>query len=95
MFRQMIDEAGMVLDNTSTSTARVSADKPGKRPHVVILGAGFGGLNAALGLRNAPVDEIRRMAVDQGMVPMREQALRLVADDVTTIAEVMRTIYIL
>ena len=46
-------------------------------------------------VRNAPVDEIRRLAVDQGMVPMREQALRLVADDVTTIAEVMRTIYIL
>jgi type IV pilus assembly protein PilB len=46
-------------------------------------------------VRNAPVDEIRKLAVDQGMVPMREQALRLVADDVTTIAEVMRTIYIL
>ncbi|MFI0844396.1 NAD(P)/FAD-dependent oxidoreductase [Mesorhizobium sp. IMUNJ 23232] len=28
----------------------------GRRPHVVILGAGFGGLNAAIGLRNAPVD---------------------------------------
>jgi type IV pilus assembly protein PilB len=46
-------------------------------------------------VRNAPVEEIRRLAVDQGMVPMRDQALRLVADDVTTIAEVMRTIYIL
>lgn len=46
-------------------------------------------------VRNAPVDEIRKLAIDQGMVPMREQALRLVADDVTTIAEVMRTIYIL
>jgi type IV pilus assembly protein PilB len=46
-------------------------------------------------VRNAPVDEIRKLAVDQGMVPMRDQALRLVADDVTTIAEVMRTIYIL
>ena len=29
---------------------------PARRPHVVILGAGFGGLNAAQGLRNAPVD---------------------------------------
>ena len=46
-------------------------------------------------VRNAPVDEIRKLAIDQGMVPLREQALRLVADDVTTIAEVMRTIYIL
>ena len=46
-------------------------------------------------VRNAPVDEIRKLAVEQGMVPMRDQALRLVADDVTTIAEVMRTIYIL
>jgi NADH:quinone reductase (non-electrogenic) len=26
------------------------------RPHVVILGAGFGGLSAAKGLRYAPVD---------------------------------------
>ena len=29
---------------------------PCRRPHVVILGAGFGGLNAAIGLRKAPVD---------------------------------------
>lgn len=46
-------------------------------------------------VRNAPVDDIRKLAIDQGMVPLRDQALRLVADDVTTIAEVMRTIYIL
>ncbi len=46
-------------------------------------------------VRNASVEDIRRMAVEDGMVPMRDQALRLVADDVTTIAEVMRTIYIL
>jgi len=46
-------------------------------------------------VRNAPVDDIRRLAIDQGMVPMRDQALRLVAEEVTTIAEVMRTIYIL
>jgi len=46
-------------------------------------------------VRNAPVDDIRKLAIDQGMVPMRDQALRLVAEDVTTIAEVMRTIYIL
>ncbi|MCG5478530.1 NAD(P)/FAD-dependent oxidoreductase [Sinorhizobium alkalisoli] len=29
---------------------------PERRPHVVILGAGFGGLNAAISLRRAPVD---------------------------------------
>ncbi len=46
-------------------------------------------------VRNAPVAEIRALAIEQGMVPMRDQALHLVADDVTTIAEVMRTIYIL
>lgn len=46
-------------------------------------------------VRNAPVDDIRKLAIDQGMVPMRDQALRLVAEEVTTIAEVMRTIYIL
>jgi type IV pilus assembly protein PilB len=46
-------------------------------------------------VRNAPVDEIRKLAIEQGMVPLRDQALRLVAEDVTTIAEVMRTIYIL
>ena len=46
-------------------------------------------------VRNAPVDDIRKLAVEQGMVPLRDQALRLVAEDVTTIAEVMRTIYIL
>ncbi|QDZ02800.1 NAD(P)/FAD-dependent oxidoreductase [Nitratireductor mangrovi] len=32
------------------------ADRAPKRPRVVILGAGFAGLNAAIGLRNAPVD---------------------------------------
>jgi type IV pilus assembly protein PilB len=46
-------------------------------------------------VRNAPVDDIRKLAIEQGMVPLREQALRLVAEDVTTIAEVIRTIYIL
>jgi type IV pilus assembly protein PilB len=40
-------------------------------------------------------EEIRDMAVSQGMRTMRAEALRLVAQDVTTIAEVMRTIYTL
>ncbi len=46
-------------------------------------------------VRNAPVDEIRELAVEQGMVPLRDQAMRLVDEDITTIAEVMRTVYIL
>ena len=46
-------------------------------------------------VRNATLEEIRDLAIEQGMVPLRDQALRLVADDVTTVAEVMRTIYIL
>ena len=33
-----------------------AAEISGRRPRVVILGAGFAGLNAAIGLRNAPVD---------------------------------------
>ncbi|WP_287245662.1 NAD(P)/FAD-dependent oxidoreductase [Mesorhizobium sp.] len=40
------------LEATPTKTDAL----PPRRPRVVILGAGFGGLNAALGLRNAPVD---------------------------------------
>jgi type IV pilus assembly protein PilB len=40
-------------------------------------------------------EEIRDMAVRQGMRTMRSEALRLVSQDVTTIAEVMRTIYTL
>ena len=46
-------------------------------------------------VRNAPVDDIRKLAVEQGMIPLRDQALRLVAEGTTTVAEVMRTIYIL
>jgi type II secretory ATPase GspE/PulE/Tfp pilus assembly ATPase PilB-like protein len=35
------------------------------------------------------------MATSQGMHPLREQATRLVTQDITTIAEVMRNIYTL
>ena len=38
-------------------------------------------------------DEMRALAVKQGMRPLREQGVALVQDDVTTIAEVVRTIY--
>jgi type IV pilus assembly protein PilB len=40
-------------------------------------------------------EAIRRAAVAQGMSTMRSQALQLVSQDITTIAEVMRTIYTL
>ena len=38
-------------------------------------------------------DEMRALAMKQGMRPLREQGVALVHDDVTTIAEVLRTIY--
>jgi type IV pilus assembly protein PilB len=40
-------------------------------------------------------DQMRRLALDQGMSSMRQEAIRLVDDDVTTVAEVVRTIYTL
>ena len=40
-------------------------------------------------------EELRAMAMSQGMHPLREQATRLVTQDITTIAEVMRSIYTL
>ena len=39
------------LEMTSLSTA----DEPSRLPRVVVVGAGFGGLAAATGLRKAPV----------------------------------------
>jgi len=44
---------------------------------------------------NPSHDEMRRLALDQGMRSMRQEAIRLVDDDVTTVAEVVRTIYTL
>jgi len=38
-------------------------------------------------------EELLRMAVSQGMRTLRDEALRLVFDDVTTISEVVRSIY--
>jgi NADH:quinone reductase (non-electrogenic) len=40
----------------SELTKPIPAGVPGKRPRVVIVGAGFGGLHAARALRNLPVD---------------------------------------
>ena len=40
-------------------------------------------------------EEIRELAIAEGMRTLREEAVRLVEDGVTTIAEVVRSIYIL
>jgi type IV pilus assembly protein PilB len=37
--------------------------------------------------------DLRRLAIDEGMRPLRDEALRLVADDVTTIPEILRSVY--
>ena len=41
----------------------------------------------------ATQDELRRLAQKQGMRTLREEAISLVAEDTTTIAEVIRSIY--
>jgi type IV pilus assembly protein PilB len=40
-------------------------------------------------------EEMRKLAMRQGMVPLRTEGARLVAEDVTTIAETLRSIYTL
>ena len=41
----------------------------------------------------ATQEELQRMAVSQGMRTLRDEAIRLAAEDVTTISEVLRSIY--
>jgi len=43
----------------------------------------------------ATQDELRRLAERQGMRPLREEAITLVAHDITTVSEVIRSIYAL
>lgn len=43
----------------------------------------------------ATQDELRRVAMNQGMRTLRTEGLALVAQDVTTISEVIRSIYAL
>jgi NADH dehydrogenase len=54
MLRQAIE--GSEIAARATEDQALPAVGGACRPRVVIVGAGFGGLNAALGLRNAPVD---------------------------------------
>ena len=44
---------------------------------------------------NATHDQLKELAIDQGMVTLQDQAMRLVERDVTTVAEILRTIYVL
>ena len=45
-------------------------------------------------VQRAPHDEMRKLALSQGMRTLQEQAVRLVRDGTTTAAEVMRSIYV-
>jgi len=45
-------------------------------------------------VQRAPHDEMRKLALSQGMRTLQEQAVRLVHDGTTTPAEVMRSIYV-
>jgi type IV pilus assembly protein PilB len=36
---------------------------------------------------------LRKLAISEGMRPLRDEALRLVADDITTIPEILRSVY--
>ena len=47
----------------------------------------------ALIMRKAPHDEMRALAIEQGMHTLLDGGIRLVADDSTTISEVVRSIY--
>jgi type IV pilus assembly protein PilB len=45
-------------------------------------------------VHQATHDETKRIAIDQGMRPLRRESIRLVTEGVTTIAEVIRTMYV-
>jgi type IV pilus assembly protein PilB len=45
-------------------------------------------------VEHAPRDVIWQQAIDEGMSTLRDEALRLVEDDVTTVSDVLRSVYI-
>jgi type IV pilus assembly protein PilB len=49
----------------------------------------------ALVLDRAPHDEIRKVAISQGLRPLQDEASRLVTHGTTTIAEVLRSVYVM
>ena len=46
-------------------------------------------------VRGAPLQDIRSVALIQGLQTLQGQALHLVEDDVTTVSEVLRTSYVM
>ena len=44
---------------------------------------------------DAPHAELRALAIEQGMTTLRDQAIRLVTENQSTVAEVLRTVYVL
>jgi type IV pilus assembly protein PilB len=45
-------------------------------------------------VERAPHDEMRKLALSQGMRTLQEQAVQMVREGTTTVAEVMRSIYV-
>ena len=41
----------------------------------------------------APANALREQATREGMRPLRQEALRLVSEDITTISEILRSVY--
>jgi len=52
------------------------------------------GMRGLIG-QKARHEEIQELAVEQGMRTLRESGIQLVADDMTTISEVLRNIYVI
>jgi type IV pilus assembly protein PilB len=48
----------------------------------------------ALIVKQASLEELRAVALDQGMRTLRDEALRVVEEDTTTMTEVLRSIYV-
>ncbi len=44
--------------------------------------------------RRAPVDELRNYAIDQGMITLKQAAIRLVLEGITTVEELLRVTYV-
>ena len=45
-------------------------------------------------VEHATTERVRQLAIDEGMRPMIAEAVNLVEDDITTVAEVIRTLYV-
>ena len=66
-------------------------------PHIFAVGRAeqeyFRGGQRLAHVAKGVADELRRMAQKQGMRTLREEAIDLVAQDITTTSEVIRSIY--